>query len=67
MQYKSVKTAVIGCGMISDIYMQNLKEKFSIIDFVGCSDIVSEKSKKQAEKYGVKQMTNEEILNDPEI
>ena len=59
MQYKSVKTAVIGCGMISDIYMQNLKEKFSIIDFVGCSDIVSEKSKKQAEKYGVKQMTNE--------
>ena len=26
MQYKSVKTAVIGCGMISDIYMQNLKE-----------------------------------------
>ena len=67
MQYKSVKTAVIGCGMISDVYMQNLKEKFSIIDFVGCSDIVSEKSKKQAEKYGVKQMTNEEILNDPEI
>lgn len=67
MQYKSVKTAVIGCGMISDIYMQNLKEKFSIIDFVGCSDIVSEKSKKQAEKYGVKQMTNEEILNDSEI
>lgn len=67
MQYKSVKTAIIGSGMISDIYMENLKERFSIIDLVGCSDIVSEKSKKQAEKYGIKQMTNEEILNDPEI
>ena len=67
MQYKPVKTAVIGSGMISDIYLSNLKNRFSIIDLVGCSDIVSEKSKAQAEKYGIRQMTNEEILNDPEI
>lgn len=67
MQYKPVKTAVIGSGMISDIYLSNLKKRFSIIDLVGCSDIVSEKSKAQAEKYGIRQMTNEEILNDPEI
>lgn len=67
MQYKPVKTAVIGCGMISDIYMENLKNRFSIIDLVGCSDIVSEKSKAQAKKYGIRQMTNEEILSDPEI
>lgn len=45
MQYKPVKTAVIGSGMISDIYLSNLKNRFSIIDLVGCSDIVSEKSK----------------------
>lgn len=67
MQFKPVKTAVIGCGMISDIYLENLKNRFRIIDLVGCSDIVSEKSERQAEKYGIKQMTNEEILNDPEI
>lgn len=67
MQFKKVKTAIIGSGMISDIYMENLKNRFSIIDLVGCSDLVSEKSKKQAEKYGIKQMTNEEILNDDEI
>lgn len=67
MKYKAVKTAVIGCGMISDIYLTNLKNKFSIIDLVGCSDIVAEKSAKQAEKYGIRQMTNEEILTDPEI
>lgn len=67
MKYTPVKTAVIGCGMISDIYLKNLKEKFYITELVGCSDVVEEKSKAQAEKYGIKQMTNEEILNDPEI
>ena len=66
MQLKKVKTAVIGCGMISDIYLSNLK-KFEVIDLVGCSDLVSEKSQKQAEKYGIRQMTNEEILEDSEI
>ena len=40
MQLKKVKTAVIGCGMISDIYLSNLK-KFEVIDLVGCSDLVS--------------------------
>ena len=67
MKFKPVKTAVIGCGMISNNYLRNIKEKFSILELVGCSDIVEAKSKAQAEKYGIKQMTNEEILNDPEI
>ena len=67
MEFKKVKTAVIGAGMISDIYLENLKNRFSIIDLVGISDIVSEKSKTQAEKYNIKQMTNEEILSDDEI
>ncbi|MDY3929444.1 MAG: Gfo/Idh/MocA family oxidoreductase [Clostridia bacterium] len=67
MHFKPVKTAVIGCGMISDTYLDNLKNKFSIIELVGCSDIVAEKSKKQAEKYEIKQMTNEEILSSDEI
>ena len=67
MEFKKVKTAVIGAGMISDIYLENLKNRFSIIDLVGISDIVTEKSKAQAEKYNIRQMTNEEILNDDEI
>ena len=67
MKVKPVKTAVIGCGMISSIYLSNLKERFSIIDLVGCSDLVEEKSRAQAEKYGIRQMTNEEILSNPEI
>ena len=53
MEFKPMKTAVIGCGMISDIYLKNLKETYRIIDLVGCSDIISERSAKQAEKYGI--------------
>lgn len=67
MKYRPVKTAVIGCGMISDTYLRNLSEKFSIIDLVGCADMVDEKAKTQSEKYGIRHMTVEEILSDPEI
>lgn len=66
-QFKPVKTAIIGCGMISDVYLENCKNKFNILDLVGCSDIKPERSKAKAEKFGIRQMTNEEIWNDPEI
>lgn len=67
MEYKPVKTAVIGCGMISDIYLGNLKNKFYITELVGCADMVDKKAERQAEKYNIKKMTVDEILNDSEI
>ena len=67
MKFKPVKTAVIGCGRICNAYLNNLTKTFSIIDLVGCSDLMEYKSKEKAEKYGIRQMTNEEILSDPEI
>lgn len=66
-QHKKVKAAVIGCGTISNIYMENLRSKFSIIDLVGCSDLIPERSAARAEKFAIRQMTNDEIYNDPEI
>lgn len=65
--FKPVKVAVIGCGMISGIYLTNLKNMFNVTELVGCSDIIPEKSKAKAEEFGIKQMTNEEIFADPEI
>ena len=32
MQTTKVKTAVVGCGMISSIYIRNLSQMFSVID-----------------------------------
>ena len=39
---KPVKTAVIGCGMISNIYIRNLKNLFHIIDLTAVCDVRSE-------------------------
>ena len=62
-----IKTALIGAGTISGIYLKNLTETFHITDMVGCSDIIPERSKIRAEEFNIRQMTNEEILKDPEI
>ena len=67
MNYKKIKTAVIGCGMISDIYLKNLKEKFSVIDLDSCADIVEKKAREKSEKYGIKMRSVEQIISDEEI
>ena len=67
MDVKPVKVALIGSGNISYTYLNTLTNRFSIIEMVGCSDLIPEKSKARAELFGIRQMTNEEILNDPEI
>lgn len=67
MTVKPVRTAVIGCGMISDIYLKNLRDTFSIIDLFGCADMVESKAAAQAAKYGIRHMTVQEILSDESI
>lgn len=65
---KKVKTAVIGCGMISTIYIKNFMNMFSIIDLVAVCDLNVEAAREKAEKFGVpKVMTMEEVLASPEI
>ena len=66
-QLQKMKTALIGSGMISGIYLKNMKEQFDILELVGCSDIRPERSKARAEEFGVRCMTNEEIFADPSI
>ena len=62
-----VRTAVIGCGTISRIYMENLSKRFSIVELVGCSDLIPERSAVRAQQFGIRQMTNQEIYDDPSI
>ncbi|SCI85231.1 1%2C5-anhydro-D-fructose reductase [uncultured Clostridium sp.] len=65
--WKPVKVALIGAGVISGEYLKNMVYNFDILDVVGCSDIIPEKSAARAAEFGIRQMTNEEILSDPEI
>jgi predicted dehydrogenase len=64
---RKVKVALIGSGAISWTYLQNMTERFGILDVVGCSDIIPERSAGRAREFGIRQMTNEEIWADPEI
>jgi predicted dehydrogenase len=67
MSLTPYKVALIGSGAISYTYLDNMCRRFDILDVVGCSDIIPERSKARAEEFGIRQMTNEEILADPEI
>jgi len=67
MKKTPVKVGLIGSGAISGTYLNNMTNKFAILEVVGCSDIIPERSAKRAEEFKIRQMTNEEILSDPEI
>ena len=68
MKMKKVKTAVIGCGMISNIYLRNLKKLFYIIDLVAVCDNNEKAARKQAEAFQIAHvMTSAEIAASSEI
>ncbi len=62
-----VKIGVIGCGMISEVYMKNIRERFGNLELVSCADILPEAAKKRAEQFHIKACSVEELLSDPEI
>jgi predicted dehydrogenase len=64
---KPVKIGLVGSGNISYTYLNTLTSGFAGVEVVGCSDLFPEKSKARAELFGIRQMTTEEILADPEI
>ena len=67
-ELKKVKTAIVGCGMISTIYCKNLVNLFSIIDVVAVCDMIEAAAKERAEQFGIAQvLTLDEICTSDEI
>lgn len=64
---KRMRTAVVGCGAISDIYLTNMTERFDNLEVVACCANHIEHAQKKAEQYGIEARTYEEILSDPSI
>ena len=68
METKRVKTAVVGCGIISHVYLRNLTRLFSIVEVVAVCDLRRELAEEASRTYGVARiLTAEEIAADPEI
>lgn len=64
---RRIKTAIVGCGVISDVYMQSFRENFSVIEPVACADLDESKMKELAQRYQIKPMGYEDILKDESI
>ncbi len=64
---KPVKTAIVGCGVISDAYLSAMRRKFKILDVVGCCDLDAGKAQGQAQKYGIRALTMADIQADDSI
>ena len=65
---KKANVAIVGCGNISSIYLENLTGRYENVEVYAVSDLVEEKAKAQAEKYGIgKIMSFDEILADPNV
>ena len=67
MTHEPVKTAVVGCGLISHIYLE-ANSKFEILDIVAVADLIRERAEaKAAENCIPRVATVEEVLADEDI
>ena len=64
---KPMKTAVVGCGAISDIYLQNMIQRFSCLEVVSCCAKHRSSAEKKAAQYGLQASTLDAICADPSI
>lgn len=67
MEKRVMHVAVVGAGAISNIYLQNMIHKFSILQVDAICAGHLEHAQAQAKKYGIRACTFEEILNDASI
>lgn len=64
---KPMKIGIIGCGVISGIYLKMLKT-FPLLETVALADLIPERSQGRAAEFGIpRACTNAELLADPEI
>ena len=64
---KKVKVGIVGCGVISGIYLKNLPT-FEAVEVVAVADLMLERAQARAAEYGVpKACLPDELLADPEI
>ncbi len=64
----NMKIGIIGCGVISNTYIRDIKRLYRDLDIVAVSDVNIDAAKECAEKYGIETACSvEELLKEPEI
>jgi len=62
----AVQTGVLGCGTISDAYLER-NETFDVYDVVACADIDAERAREAADEYGLRAYEPDGMLDDDDI
>jgi len=60
-------TGVIGAGAISGIYLKNMIRRFPDLEVKSIASAHMENARKKAEEFGLRAVTVEEMLDDPDI
>lgn len=67
MTIKPVRVGVVGSGIISRIYLENMTRRFEILEVGGVCSAHFENAKRRADEFGLPAMTFEEMLSNPDI
>ncbi len=62
-----VHVAIIGCGVISNIYFDNMVNRFHMLRVVACCDLNRQAAERYGDIYGLKVLTIDEIIADKNI
>jgi predicted dehydrogenase len=63
-----VRVGVIGCGMISEIYLKNCTQIFQNLEVVAVADLMPELARSRAAQFGIaRSCTVDELLADPTV
>ncbi|MGC8738793.1 MAG: Gfo/Idh/MocA family protein [Candidatus Hydrogenedens sp.] len=65
-QLKPINCAIIGCGNISELYIENIL-RFDNLNLIACADAIREKAEEKGIKYNIKVYTVDDILQSNDI
>lgn len=65
---KKLRIGVVGCGMISKVYIQNIKQMFAQeLELVACADLDPARAETCANENGIRAETVEQLMADKEV
>ncbi len=68
MNKRTIGIGIVGCGTISQTYLDNLTCHFDNLEVIACADMFIEKAIESQKKYGLQKACSvEELLADPAI
>ncbi len=62
-----MRIGVVGCGVISDIYLNNLIHRYANTEVVCCTNRSPEKAAQKAQTYGIEAVSYEELMTRSDV